>query len=307
MTIRKSDRVKEIIKFVNDHPFCNMDSIFTKGKIPKSRTTIDLLYDLVSKQIIQTVHTESGKTKYYIDDKNWDAKTQWIAIKFDTQNFKGTLKDMKVKSPLLARICDRFSKLLDLRLRILEFEYRHAKKKGKNFSGNAFRHILYKFQKFQNKMISEPSIKTIRDFEKWLGGEITRDMYYLEHHSNSVSLRSLADKIGISKDRNSYRLTRQTQIHHQESLKPKNNQPESEYDEIFKRLKAERDRILVSNPNTTSGEILKSVCRKRLDIIKSKRSKRHNSERRILKDTIRQLQQNPTLLDDLLKEKENEI
>lgn len=306
MTFRKSDRQKQIIKFVKGHPFCSMDSIFTKGKIPKSKTTIHLLYDMVSKKKIQTAQTKSGKTKYYIDKKNWDAKTQWSAIEFDVHKFKGILNQIKKKSPLLSRICDRFSKLIDLRLKILEFEYRHSKKKGRNFSGNGLRQILYKFQRFQNKMISEPSIKTLRDFEKWIGSEIERDKYFLEHHSNSIVLRSLTEKIGISNDRSLYRLTRQSQIYHQESLKSK-NKTESEYDEIFKRLNAERDRILVGNPDTISSELIKNACLKKLDMIKSKRSRIHNSERRILKDTIRQLKQDPTLLHRLLKEKEDEI
>ena len=133
-----------------------------------------------------------------------------------------------------------------------------------------------------------------------------RDMYYLQHHANASVPRSITDKIGISKDRKSYGLTRQTQIHHQESLKPKKPNQENEYDEKFRRLNAERDRTLVSNPHTIENELIREVCLKRLDMIKFKRSKGHNAERKILKDTIRQLDENPTLLHDLLKEKEEE-
>ena len=111
----------------------------------------------------------------------------------------------------------------------------------------------------------------------------------------------------IVNDRSSFGLSRQTQLYHQESLKPKTNQPYTEYDEIFKRLDAERDRILVSNPDTTSSSILKIICLKKLDMIKLKRSRIHNSERRILKDTIKRIVLNPTIFDDLLKEKEEEL
>ena len=186
------------------------------------------------------------------------------------------------------------------------FEHRHSKKLGKVFHGDGFESIMQKYQRFLAKLISEPSEKRIKDFEKWIGSEIDRDKYYLQHHANTTIPRSVTDKIGISKDRKSYGLTRQTQIHHQESLKPKKPNQENEYDEKFRRLNAERDRTLVSNPNTTPNKILLEVCNKRLGMIKFKRSKRHNAERRILKDTIRQLDENPTLLHDLLKEKEEE-
>ena len=306
MTVTKYDRQRQIIKFVRDHPFCSMDSIFTKGKIPKSSATIDILYDLVSKKKIQITQTKSGNDRYFINDVNWDVKTKWSAIKFVVQNFKKILNQTKECTPTLSLVCDSLSKLLDLRLKIIEFEYRHAKKLGKNFNGNGLRQILNKYQRFQSKFPSEPTIQKIRDFENWINSEISRDMYYLDHHINSIAVRSLTDKIEISRDRHLYGLTRQTQIYHEKSLKSKNKQPENEYDEIFNRLNAERDRVLVSNPNTTPNEIIKSVCLKRLDMIKSKRSKRYNSERQILKDTIRQLEQNPILLYELLKEKEEE-
>ena len=306
MTFTKSDREHQIIEFVKDNPYCSLDSIFTKGKIPKSRATKTILDNLVSSKKIQVEKTQTGKNRYFINGSINDEKAKWKSLILDVNKFKGIIQQTKQRAPRLSRVCDRLLSLIDLRFRIMEFEYRHSMKLGKKFNGDGFRNVLLKYKRFQEKFLLEPSEKRIKDFEKWIGSEIDRDMYYLQHHANASVPRSITDKIGISKDRKSYGLTRQTQIHHQESLKPKKPNQENEYDEKFRRLNAERDRTLVSNPNTTPNKILLEVCNKRLGMIKFKRSKRHNAERRILKDTIRQLDENPTLLHDLLKEKEEE-
>ena len=36
-------RENEIIEFVKKNPLCSKDSIFTKGKIPKSKATVELI------------------------------------------------------------------------------------------------------------------------------------------------------------------------------------------------------------------------------------------------------------------------
>ena len=251
--------------------------------------------------------TKLGKKRYFINDECLDIKTIFLAFKFEIHKFKVSLNQTKEQNPIFSRICERFSNLLDLRLRITEFECNHAEKLRKKFNGDGLWKIIIKYYRFQTKFLSVQNMQIFRDFEKWIDSEIARDMYYLEHHANSVSIRSLAEKMQIVNDRSSFGLSRQTQLYHQESLKPKTNQPYTEYDEIFKRLDAERDRILVSNPDTTSSSILKIICLKKLDMIKLKRSRIHNSERRILKDTIKRIVLNPTIFDDLLKEKEEEL
>ena len=306
MTVTSSERKKQILNYVNEKPYCSMDSVFTEGHIPKSKATKNIFNHLVSEKKIQIRQIKSGKSRYFINGGNWDMKTKWVALDFEINKFKGIINQIKEQTPFLTLICEHFSKLLDLRIKITRLEHKYAEKLNKNFNGNGLMWILNKFQKFHNKFISEPSTQKINDFMKWVESEISRDTYYLEHHLNSVVARSLTDKIGILKDRREYGLTRQTQIHHEMSLKSKNLQPENVYDEIFKRLDAERDRVLCSNPKTISNEIMRNVCLKRLEIIKPKRSKRYNSERKILKDTIRQLDENPTLLHDMQKEKEEQ-
>ena len=306
MISTKSDREHQIIEFVKDNPYCSLDSIFTKGNVPKSKSTKTILDNLVSDKKIQADRTQTGKNRFFINGSINDEKATWESLDLGVHKFKKDVQRIKELLPHLSRACDRFCLLIDLRLRVLVFEHRHSKKLGKVFHGDGFESIMQKYQRFLAKLISEPSEKRIKDFEKWIGSEIDRDMYYLQHHANASVPRSIADKIGISKDRKSYGLTRQTQIHHQESLKPKKPNQENEYDEKFRRLNAERDRILVSNPHTIENELIREVCLKRLDMIKFKRSKGHNAERKILKDTIRQLDENPTLLHDLLKEKEEE-
>jgi len=57
-------RKKKIIEFVKDNPFCSRDSIFTKGEIPKSKLTIQLIYNLVKEKKIKTAGLR--KQVYYI-------------------------------------------------------------------------------------------------------------------------------------------------------------------------------------------------------------------------------------------------
>ncbi|MBT6646532.1 MAG: hypothetical protein HOB51_03330, partial [Thaumarchaeota archaeon] len=52
MTITKSERRKQIIKYVKNNPFCSRYSIFTKGGISKSSATNEIFNELVSKKKI---------------------------------------------------------------------------------------------------------------------------------------------------------------------------------------------------------------------------------------------------------------
>lgn len=306
MKVRRCDRKKDIIEYLKKNPFSSMDSIFTKGKIPKSETTINLVNNMILDGVIQISQTKTGKKRHYILDNEFKKNNPLYLIKLDIEKIKTELKITKEKNPILSRLCDRFSKLLDLRIRILELEFKHAKITNKSFNGDGLREITARWDRFANNFILDVSFKRLKDFEQWIGSKISGDMYYLEHHANTSKPRSLAEKMQISDNRTSFHLSRQTQIHHQESLKSKNDSSENQYDEIFKRLNAEQNRVLVSNPADLVTKILREVCVKRLDMIKKKRSKRFNSERIILKDTIMQMDQNPMLLPNLLKEKEME-
>jgi len=57
-------REEKIIEFVKNHPFCSRDSIFTKGKIPKSKLTEELIHNLHKEKKIEC----AGRKKwvYYL-------------------------------------------------------------------------------------------------------------------------------------------------------------------------------------------------------------------------------------------------
>jgi hypothetical protein len=74
---------------------------------------------------------------------------------------------------------------------------------------------------------------------------------------------------------------------------------------MFKRLNAEHHRIIYKNPDTMANQIMIMVCEKRLEIMKAdhSKSKGYRNETKIMKDTIKQLKDNPTLLEDFSKKK----
>ncbi len=340
MTVRRSERIKQIKKFVMDNPFCSLDSIFTKGEIPKSVATVELVNQMAAKNTIQVAKTKNGKNRYFIESKKWNRKTKWNAFEFSLNDAKIKVRSLSKQSSMLENICEKYLILLNLRLKVLQFEDRYAKKLGKSLDSSGMQMITKKLMSFASN-ITEHNIKDkISKLEKWLDFEISRDSYYLEHEAKSLSIlknpnkeispydafnkqfqiskwtkrnrsfqpvktarliRPVSEKLDIVKDRHAYGISRPNQIYHKDTLKSKKSGIENEYDEVFKKLNAERHRIIYKNPDITENQIMTMVTEKRLTVIDQDHSKSldYEQETKNLSQFIKGLENNPAILHDL--------
>ncbi len=183
-----------------------------------------------------------------------------------------------------------------------------------------------------------PPSSKIKKIEKQLDFEISRDEYYLSHEAKAVSvlsekihtkdeqmrnlnkkywirkdrsfqkikvvrvMRSVYEMIEISKDRDKFGLSRPNQIYYTQRLKkPSQIGTIYEFDEIFKRLNAERHRIIYKNPDVTENQVMIMVTEKRLTIIDQDHSKSfdYEQETKNLSQFIKELENSPTILHDV--------
>jgi len=336
MFVKTSERIIQIEIFVILNPFCSLDSIFTYGKIPKSKATRELVNHMVAQNTIKISKTSTGKNRYYIESKQFEIIIKWKTLDFELNKLNIETMKLGKKHRILQKISKQFLHLLDSRLKILKFEAEYAKKLGESFSIKEMLKVMKKWQDFSSK-ITEHNIKSeIKKLGKWMSFEISRDYYYLTHEAKSVSvlfekeyskkwlnyhpntkpwirksrmfqqikvarlMRPVFEKMAIVEDRDAYGLSLNDQRFHESSIKSKISGVENQYDEIFKRVYAERHRILFQNPPNMENKIIKDVCKKRLSMIKEdhSKSKSYRRETKILKDAVKQLDKSPTLLHD---------
>jgi hypothetical protein len=340
MIVKTSERITQIETYIELHPFCSLDSIFTYGRIPKSKTTRELVNQMVTQNIIQISKTSTGKNRYYVENTGFEDIIKWRNIDFELGNLKLEITKMGKKHRILEEVCEEFVLLLDSRLKILKFEVKYAQELGKSVNSDEMLKVTKKWEDFISN-ITEYNIKSkIKKLKKWMSFESSRDYYYLTHEAKSVSvlfekeyskkwlnyhpnakpwirksrtfqqtkvarlMRPVFEKMVIVKDRYKYSLSTNDQRFHKSSIKSKVSGFENQYDEIFKRVYAEHHRILFQNPPNMENEIIKEVCKKRLNMIKvdHSKSRAYRKETKVLKDTIKQLDENPTLLHDWYEE-----
>jgi hypothetical protein len=336
MTVKISERIVQIEKYIELNPFCSLDSIFTQDKIPKSKTTRELIERMVTQKIIQISKTSTGKNRYYIENMAFENIIEWRNIDFKLGKLKKEIMKMDKKNKILQDVSKQFLLLLDSRLKILKLEVKYAKDLGKSVNLDEILKVMEKWRNFILD-ITEFNIKSkIKELKKWMSFEISRDYYYLTHEAKSVSvlfekeyskkwlnyhpntkpwirksrmfqqikvarlMRPVFEKMAIVEDRDAYGLSLNDQRFHESSIKSKISGVENQYDEIFKRVYAEHHRILFQNPPNMENKIIKDVCKKRLSMIKEdhSKSKSHRRETKILKDAVKQLDKSPTLLHD---------
>ncbi len=315
MTVTKSERQKQIMKYVKDNPFCSRYSLFTKGGIQKSSTTNDIFNELVLKKKIHECVTKNKKSRYYIESKNWELDLH--LKKFECEFNKIVIHMEKIAEyiPQLKPLSKKYSRLLDTRIAVSKFEEKYAKEFNKAFDIEGIKQVNQYFNDNIMPVLQKikPSSSEIKKVEKWLNFEISRDEYYLSHEAKAVSvlsekihtkdeqmrnlkknywvrkdrsfqkvkmvrlMRPVYEMIEISKDRHKYGLSRPNQIYHEQRLKmPDQIGTIYEFDEIFNRLNAERHRIIYKNPDITENEIMIWVTETRLAVIDKDHSKSHN-------------------------------
>lgn len=307
--------------------------MYRNGKIAKSRESDQLVDELVKGKKIKEGFTGKGQSRYFIESKDWDRKTKWMAVQYDVNKIKSDVTKLGEKKPM-KRLCTNFVTLLDTRMHTLQLEDKHAKQFGIPFTGKSLMDLISRWISFSKSVNAKNVLSKIKETKKWVDFELSRDNYYLKHEIKGTSvlavkeytkkwleenevkqvwqkkdrtfqkhkvarvMRPVFEKLQIVEDRHSHSVSRTDQLFHKQSLKSKRKEIEHEFDEIFKKLNAERHRVLFYNPNITENHIIRMVCEKRLQTIKDNHSKAYRNEVKILKDTIRQLDAYPTLLHD---------
>lgn len=332
MTLSEPERKKQIIQHVKNNPFCTRDSLFTKGRIEKSKATNDLLEELITKNKVLVVFTENGKPRYFIELKTWSDDLKWKKTQYEIKQLRFILSQQSKKIPNLQDVFSKFDDLLVKRMNVLEFERKYVEQFNETFTPFGIVEIL---QRFQELLSVEQLLSTIEEITKWIDFEISRDEYYLSHEAKATAIlsekfhtedekmrnlnkkfwikkdrkfqkiksvrimRSVHQTMDITKDRHKYGLSRPNQIYHEQRLKREDS--ENEFDEIFKRLYAERHRIIYRNPDITETQIMIMVSEKRLDVIDQdhSKSKDYEQETKNLSQFIRELEANPTELHNL--------
>ena len=333
MTVTKSDRKKQIIKHVKDNPFCTRDSLFTNGKIEKSKATNNILDELITKNKVSVTLSEKGKPRYFIELKTWGDDLKWKKTQYDVRQLRFILLQQSKRLPSLQDTFSKFDVLLVKRMNVLKFERKYAEQFNEIFTPFGMVEILQRFQELLST--KEPFSSEIEKITEWINFEISRDEYYLSHEAKATTIlsekyhsedekmrnlnkqfwirkernfqkiksvrkmRSVYETIEISEDRYKYGLSRPNQIYHERRLKREDS--ENEFDEIFKRLYAEHHRILYRNPEITESQIMIMVSKKRLDVIDQdhSKSKDYKQETKNLNQFIRELESNPTELHNL--------
>ena len=333
MTLSKLERKKQIIQYVKNNPFCTRDSLFTKGGIEKSKTTNKILDELVTKNKVSVILTEKGKSRYFIELKTWNDDLRWKKTQYEIRQLRFILSQQSKKLPSLQDTFSKFDDLLVKRMGVLKFEKKYAEQFNEIFTPFG---IVEIFQRFQELLSIKESLSSIvKKITKWIDFEISRDEYYLSHEAKATAIlsekhhteeeklrnldkqfwirkdrkfqkiksvrimRSVHQTMDITKDRYKYGLSRPNQIYHEQRLKREDSK--NEFDEIFKRLYAERHRIIYRNPDITETQIMIMVSEKRLDIIDQDHSKSrdYEQETKNLSQFIRELEANPTELHNL--------
>ena len=126
MNIKTSERITQIETYVRLNPFCSLDSIFTQGKIPKSKATRELVNHMVAQNTIQISKTSTGKNRYYIESKQFEIIIKWRTLDFELNKLNIETMKLGKKHRILQKICKQFLHLLDSRLKILKFEAKYA-------------------------------------------------------------------------------------------------------------------------------------------------------------------------------------
>ena len=337
MTITKSERRKQIIKYVKNNPFCSRYSIFTKGGISKSSATNEIFNELVSKKKINECLTKNKKSRYYIESKNWELDLHLKKFECESNKIIIHMEKIAEHTPQLKPISKKYSRLLDTRIDVSRFEKKYAEEFNEVFDAEGIKQVNQYFNENIMPILqkTKPSSSKIKKIEKHLDFEISRDEYYLSHEAKAVSIlseqihtkdeqlrnlnkrywirkdrsfqkvkvvrlmRPVYEMIEISKDRHKYGLSRPNQIYHEQRLKkPDQIGTIYEFDEIFKRLNAERHRIIYKNPDITENQIMIWVTETRLDVIDNDHSKSRNykQEKKNLHQFIKELKNDPTIL-----------
>ncbi|MHA7648079.1 hypothetical protein [Nitrosopumilus sp. S4] len=181
-TKKIKEREEKIIQFIADNPNCSLDSIFTKGKIPKSKATKDLIDRLVQEK---KIHIRKFERRYFVGEPEdefshignteWRGDMDWIEGLDEIR--KNMIMELKQKPIYDNQLSRRMLEFLKYRAKVLRAE---AKKSDDVDIRDTLRIFNLHRQHYE-----EPSKLTefmLLDAMYWA---IEDDKYYLAHQLHS--------------------------------------------------------------------------------------------------------------------------
>lgn len=255
---------------MKDSPLCTKDSMFTKGKIPKSKVTIKLIDKLVSQKTLLVEQNEKGKTVYYVKGTIPSIENRFDIFKDEVDFLKKYASHIVRDSEFLHHpdLTAKIVTFLRTRAKILEREKKLAGKIDVTDTRRIISHIVA-FRKNPTKL----SAKGVMSILSWT---IENDEYYLKHQLHSTPReneypfqeskkrhirRSMTDLVSMKeKGRHEFSLAKRDYEKHMDKLKD----DDGNYDHIkwLRRLCAETDRVLYHNSPELKTEISRKIFTK---------------------------------------------
>jgi len=265
-----NERKKEIIGYVKGSPLCSKDSVFTKGRIPKSKVTIELFAKLVSQKKILKKLDKRGKVCYYVKGTLPNPKE-----KLDTDDLVELLRnnadsiEKGLQNSDYPKLRKKLIEFYKIRAKVLELE----RKRTVTINEEGTRLIVWHLLAFQ-RMPSKIYSLSLMDILSWA---IIDDKYYLKHQLHSTPRereykfqkakkrhvrRSITDLLGMKeKGRHEYSLLKKDYDKHMKKIK--NEMGKDDFDKWISRYFAERHRSLYNNPSKLQDEIFKEASKQK--------------------------------------------
>ncbi|MGH3628422.1 MAG: hypothetical protein ACRDRL_13420 [Sciscionella sp.] len=246
-------REHRIMDFIKNHPYCSKDSLFTVGKIPKSRSTYNLIEKLIAERKIKMFHTKIGREIY---TRDYSDRFRLLIHLIDDTAYE--LNDSARRVPKMKKLASSYSLFSELRTNILLYESRRAKKLNllPDYT------IIGKVSDF----ILQPTDTELKKLENYIEMEILRDKYYWSHERHAgENRRSIDDLMEIKKDRR-YKIPLKKRDYEAHLRKIKNSH------DISVRWRAEMGRSLYQNSDKAIKTIFRNGIKKRFETIESDHS-----------------------------------
>ncbi len=160
-------REEEIIEFIKKNPLCSKDSIFTKGKIPKSKATVELINKLISSDKIRTISKK--RPRYHIGEIDMITLYENLAIDYEKE-----MKEDPLQNDTITLLISIFWKY---RIRVLKAERKISSNIDLKNTNEMFKDIAM-YRKNPTEL-REAFLRT-----KLLIA-INNDKYYLNHQLHS--------------------------------------------------------------------------------------------------------------------------
>jgi|APSaa5957512535_1039671.scaffolds.fasta_scaffold00891_3 hypothetical protein len=263
-------REERIIQYIEKNPFCTRDSIFTKGNIPKSNATNNLIDDLISQKKLKT--TKMKKNRYYVNNIDFLSRFEIFVKDYEYETKKDPVNSID-------KIIIKF---LKTRLKVLRSEKKKISKLNFRTTIKILNEVLEYYKKPNEFNYSKILTLTIMHLQN--------DKYYLNHqiHSNpkekiqkfqKIKKRNVRRSIENlfemkKKGRRDFGLTKKD---YQKNMKKLTDDPS----EWWRRFNAEQNRTLYSNNISFQSALIEKTLKKS----KKQQKKVENSENPTIDNT----------------------